>query len=97
MAIMNFDYGRAISQASQIEGVSREMTALANRQFKATLESMGACWKGEASQLFLTQCGAMQSDLLTQARRLQELAARIREVARIIKEAEERARTLMGS
>jgi len=94
MAIMNFNYSQAISQANQISSIADDMTRLANRQLQTTLDSIGGCWQGDASEQFVRYCSATQTDIQTQARELQNLATRIREVARIIKEAEERAREL---
>lgn len=91
MAIMNFNYNQAISQAGQIEAVASEMLTVANRQLQNTLDSIGVCWRGETASQFLRSCATTQEDVRAQAKKLQELASRIREVARIIKEAEERA------
>jgi len=94
MAIRDFNYNQAISQANQIETVANDMMNVANRELKDTLDSIGACWQGEASRQFVGYCGAVKADILTQAKSLQDTARRIREVARIIKEAEDRAREL---
>jgi len=94
MAILNFNYNQAISQANQIDAVATDMLNAANRELQNTLDSIGACWQGEASRQFITYCTATQTEIKSQAKSLQDLARRIREVARIIKEAEDRAREL---
>ncbi|HWQ79796.1 MAG TPA: WXG100 family type VII secretion target [Anaerovoracaceae bacterium] len=92
MAIMNFNYNQAINQAKQLEGVANEMLNVANKQFQTTVDSIQDSWEGKASQQFLSYCIATQEDIKKQARKLQDLAGRIREVARIIEEAEQRAK-----
>lgn len=94
MAITNFNYNNAISQANQVDNIAKEMLAVANRQLQTTMDSIGACWRGEASQQFLGHCATTQADIRDQAKKLQDLARRIREVARIIEAAEERAKEL---
>lgn len=94
MAIMDFNYNQAMNQANQIETVANDMLNVANKQLQNTVDSIGVCWQGEASQQFISYCVTTQSDIKEQAKKLQDLARRIREVARIIKEAEERAKEL---
>lgn len=97
MAIINFNYSRAISQAGQIEEIAQEMRSLADRDLQNGLEELSACWKGEASNQFVAYCGTTQNDLRAEASKLQDLARRIREIARILREAEERAKAQMQS
>ena len=94
MAIMNFNYKQAINQASQIETVASDMLGMANKQLQSTMDSIGVCWRGGASQQFLNYCATTQAYIKTQVTNLQNVALQIREVARIIKEAEERAKEL---
>ena len=96
MSSINFNYNQAISQANQIEGIANEMLRLASNNFRNTIDSIGASWKGEAAQQFLGYCAKTQGDIEAQARSLQSIAGRIRDVARNIKEAEERAKALMS-
>ncbi|NMA33885.1 MAG: hypothetical protein GX940_04950 [Clostridiaceae bacterium] len=94
MAIMNFNYNQAIRQADQIDSAAGELLNTANRQLQTTLESVAACWNGDASAQFISYCRTVQEDIRREAGKLQDLARRIRQVARIIREAEERAREL---
>lgn len=94
MAIMDFNYNKAISQAKEIDNIAEDMLNVANKQMQNTVDSIGICWRGEASQQFVNYCESTQSDIRTQAKKLQDLARRIRDVARIIKDAENRAKEL---
>ena len=94
MAIMNFNYNQAIRQANQVDAVANDMLNVANKQLQTTLDSIGACWGGDASKQFISYCATTQADIQTQAKKLQDLARRIKQVAQIIEEAEERAKEL---
>jgi WXG100 family type VII secretion target len=92
MAIMDFNYGLAIRQANQVDEIAKEMQNIANRQLQSAVDSIEACWQGDASKQFLGYCTTTQEDIRIQARKLQDLANRVRTVARIIEEAEQRAK-----
>jgi uncharacterized protein YukE len=91
MAIMNFNYNKAIKQAEKIESVADDMQNIANRQFQTAINSISVCWKGDASAAFNRYCVATQTDMRAQSSKLLDLGKRIREVAKILKEAEEKA------
>ncbi|MDO4799296.1 MAG: WXG100 family type VII secretion target [Bacillota bacterium] len=94
MAILNFDYHRAIRQANQISNYADQLRNLASQDMKRSIESISAAWQGEAATQFIGHCTRTQTAVSNQASKLQDLAERIREVARIIHEAEERAKEL---
>lgn len=96
MAILNFNYNQAIKQANQIDTVANDMLSVANKQLQTTLDSIGTCWQGDASRQFIGYCATTQTDIRTQAKKLQDLAHRIREVAKIIRDAEEKAKEIQG-
>ena len=80
MAIMNFNYNQAIRQADQIDSAAGELLNTANRQLQTTLESVAACWNGDASAQFISYCRTVQEDIRREAGKLQDLARRIRQV-----------------
>ena len=94
--IQNFNYTKAMNQASQVDTVANDMLSVANKQMQNTLDSIGACWQGEASRQFIGYCATTQADMRAQASKLQDLAKRIREGARIIRDAEEKATALQS-
>ncbi|MDR1605189.1 MAG: WXG100 family type VII secretion target [Gracilibacteraceae bacterium] len=90
--IYNFNYAKAIGQASQIEAVADDMRNLASGRLRGALDSINAAWDGETSKLFLRHGEETKQRITARANELTKLAERIRQVARILKEAEERAR-----
>jgi uncharacterized protein YukE len=92
MAIMNFNYDQAMRQANQIEEIARDMESLANQRIRGAMDHIGAIWKGEAASRYLSHCDQTRNDIQAKASGLKETATRIRNTAKILKEAEDRAR-----
>jgi uncharacterized protein YukE len=93
--IFNFNYSQAIKQAGQIEDVAREMRSLASGKLTTAIDTINASWDGSTSDIFIGHCNETKTQIGTRASDLDALAKRIREVAKILKEAEERARREM--
>ena len=91
MAI-EFNYNNAISQAELIEGIVKDMRDVANKDLQTTVDSISASWRGDAAQQFLRYCFTAQGDVKSQAAKLEKLATDIRRVAKVIKDAEDKAK-----
>lgn len=91
MAIMNFNYSRAISQAQQIESAADEISGSAGARLRSSIGAIGQCWQGDLSTRFTVCCKRADVETVTLAADLRTIARRMREVARIIKAAEEEA------
>jgi uncharacterized protein YukE len=92
---MNFNYNQAIRQASEIDSIAGDISRAASNQFQSVLDSIGVSWQGATSMQFIGYCSETQDNMKKQASYLHDIAARIRDVAKIIKEAEEAALELM--
>jgi uncharacterized protein YukE len=92
---MNFNYDLAVRQAAKVEEIASDMRALADNRLGAAYEGIGAVWDGEASDAFMAHCHETKRRVSSRANELLETARRMREVARILREAEERARREM--
>jgi WXG100 family type VII secretion target len=95
VAKIEFNYNKAIKQATQIDDIARDMQRLSDSDMRETLDSISTVWKGEASRQFIGSCAEIQEDIQTRAKELREISRRIREVARTIKEAEEQAQAIV--
>jgi glycerol kinase len=93
--ITNFNYDQAVRQAGKIEEIAADMKTLAENKLGPAYEGVDAVWDGEASGAFMGHCHETGRRVLARANELYETARRIREVARILREAEERARREM--
>ena len=92
---LNFNFNQAIRQAAQIEAIASEMRSLANGKLTTANATVNASWDGDTSNLFLNHCEETKKQITARATDLDNLARRIREVARILQEAEDRARREM--
>ena len=90
--ILDFNYDLAKRQATQIEGIAGDMRSLANGQMSNAIATVNASWDGDTSNLFIRHCNETKQQIVSRAAELENLARRIRDVARILKDAEERAR-----
>jgi uncharacterized protein YukE len=93
--IWNFNYDKAIRQAEQIESVAGHMNSLANSTLSSAIGGVKASWEGYTSEIFVRHCEETKGQILEKALDLAHIAERIREAARILREAEENARRQM--
>ena len=89
---IDFNYAKAIGQADQIDEIAGDMRDIANNQFQNSLNALNQMWRGDASTLFIALCNQTKSDILAQVKHLQDLACTIRQISKIIREAEEQAK-----
>ena len=88
---LDFDYNQAIRQASQIDTIAGEMRTIANRRLTDAISSIDTSWDGDTSVIFLRHCTDTKTRILSKATELESLAQRVRDVARVVRETEERA------
>lgn len=93
--IWNFNYDKAIAQARTIENVAEEMRSIANNRLSGAIASINASWDGEASILFLRHCEETKQRIHDKANELTNIARRVRDVAKILHDAEAEARRKM--
>jgi hypothetical protein len=53
MAILNFDYPKALRQASEIENVANSMRSLASNGLDNAYEAIASVWKGDTANLYI--------------------------------------------
>ena len=85
---VNLNFNLAIRQATQIENIASGMRSLANDKMTNAIATIDASWDGETSNLFLRHCEETKKQITLRAAELDNLAQRIKEVARIMREAE---------
>lgn len=93
--IWNFNYDKAIHQAEQLESIADEICNLANNRMGDIISSVRASWSGETSSIFRLHCEVTKNRILAKAQEVTQTAARIRSVAKILRDAEENARRQM--
>jgi uncharacterized protein YukE len=91
MAILNFDYPKALRQASEIENVANSMRSLAHNGLENAYEAIANVWKGDSANVYLNHCRETKQLIINRAGALDALATRIRKTARIIEDAEQKA------
>lgn len=92
MAI-KFDYNQTINQAKQLEELSREMSAQCVKKLDSVCGNIEAAWTGDAAKTYLKYMKAIQTDMQSKAKYLQQVAEFLRNAAGKIKAAEEQAKS----
>jgi WXG100 family type VII secretion target len=88
MAILSFNYDKAITQASRVDEVAAALRGLANTKVADSISAMRASWSGESADSFLRHCEETKSRMLARASELAEISNRIRNAARALRNAE---------
>lgn len=89
--IQNFNYYEAMRQASRLDEISGSICKLSNNEFNTVIDNIQGSWHGTAANEYVNKCRLLQDKIKSEASHLSELAGRIREIARIIEEAERAA------
>jgi len=91
MAI-EFDYNRAMKQATEIDGVADDIDRLIRNNLQNTQAALSTAWTGEAATLYLQNLRQFGEDAAAEARKLRDIASRIRKTAKVIEQAEQDAK-----
>lgn len=81
-AKIEIDYQRTLNQADDIEEIATQLNSLATGKYGGSLQNIGANWKGERANQYLTKAGQVKTDLIQSAKELKTLANDIREAAK---------------
>ncbi|MGL5436037.1 MAG: hypothetical protein ACRDBO_11640 [Lachnospiraceae bacterium] len=85
---IQMDFRKAKSQASALEQVAGNMKNLSKKKFDNTLNQLATNWTGDNSQKFIGKGQHLQQNMVTTAEAILDVAVAIREIARVIYEAE---------
>lgn len=96
MAI-NFNYNKTIQQADELDRICKTFLNLANKRMAVSMEQMKGAWSGEAATIFAAYSLKIQEELQNKANYLAKTADALREVAKTMKAAEEKAKQLAAA
>lgn len=90
------DFNQAKREADAIEELADRMRGRVILDFDESMEAVAGCWKGENAAAYLRKGEAMREHLLQTAEDIQAVADSVRNTARILFEAEEKAKQMAG-
>jgi len=90
-AEIEFNFEQARRRAAELEEIAQDLASLAKRDMENTRAELAAAWKGESAQLFCGKSDKLQQDIASTAKELAAVAGSIREIARLVYEAEMQA------
>ncbi len=89
MTELRINYTKVISQANQIDSLASDLRVQYNN-LNTLSSNMKSAWKGEAATVTSQQIELTKNSMLTEIRRIENLANTIKTVANIIKTEDER-------
>lgn len=93
-ATINFNYQKAMRQATQLEDLANQLKRIANSDVDSALDQVAASWKGDSANMFIQKGNKAKNDLLQSSKQLQNTANAIRAAARALRNAEIRAKQI---
>lgn len=88
---IEMDFSRAMSQAQELEELSKELSEIATEHVKGALRLLAFNWQGDSSELFLEKGDVITGEMLDTADDLIKVAKNIKSTANIVYTAENAA------
>lgn len=88
---IEMDFARAISQAMELEELSKSISSLAAENMTHALRSLSCNWRGKNSEQFSLREDAVIQDMYRVSDELNRVAGNIRDIAEIVYKAERAA------
>ena len=88
---IEMDFSRAMSQAQELEELSKELSEIATEHVKGALRLLAFNWQGDSSELFLEKGDVITGEMLDTADDLIKVAKNINSTANIVYTAENAA------
>ena len=83
-----FNYNRAIEQAKELEGISRQLKKAADNTMEGILNDVHGAWKSDSAPQYIKKGQKVEGDMRTTAGNLTNIASTIRTIAQRIRDAE---------
>jgi WXG100 family type VII secretion target len=90
---IRIDYDQVIRQANEIGSIAGDLDGV-KKELQNIISDVDANWDGEASKVYVQRCTSLGEYLKDVSRDMNRVSSTIKEVARIIKQADERANDL---
>ena len=91
MANINFNYNKAITNATEIDNIANDLENLMKNNLDTVTSDLDNIWQGEAASLIKTQFSSKREEIMSTVASLRQTSSDIRRAAAIIRKAEEDA------
>lgn len=95
--LIEITFGNAMTQANQLDACADDMIRLANNSMAGIKNEINMAWQGDSANAYLAKMDITAENIVTTANKIRQIAATIRNVARIFRETELRAIALAES
>ncbi|MBQ6839678.1 MAG: WXG100 family type VII secretion target [Oscillospiraceae bacterium] len=89
--LIEITFGNAMAQARQLDQCAEDMLKVANSNMGSIKGDISAAWQGESANAYLQKMDLTAANIVKTARRLQDIAQTLRNVATIFRNTELRA------
>ncbi len=90
---IRIDYNQVIRQANHVESIADDLQK-AKKELQSIVTDVDTNWNGEASNVYMKRCISLEEYINVVSREMNRVSETIKYVARVIKEADERAREI---
>ncbi|NLK87699.1 MAG: WXG100 family type VII secretion target [Clostridiaceae bacterium] len=91
--LIRIDYNQVIRQANEIGSIAGDLDGV-KKELQNIISDVDVNWDGEASKVYVKRCTSLGEYIKDVSRDMNRVSSTIKEVARIIKQADERANEL---
>jgi len=88
---IEMDFSRAVSQAQELETLSKELGEMATEHIKGALKLLALSWQGENANMYFEKGEVLSDEMLETADDLIKVAKNIRTTANVVYTAERAA------
>ena len=97
VTMLVFDYQKSMVQVSQLRQIADELRKMQSNELAEAISSIGASWKGETAQKFLTKCNGFRIQIEKEALNVSNIADSLEATANMIAKEESQAATQLGA
>ena len=85
---INFNYQRAVRQASQLDDIARRLKTAATADMENILAEVNRAWQSDSTPQYIAKGRKVKGDISTTAQNLKDIASAIRTIAERVRAAE---------
>ena len=95
--MIEITFGNALRQAKQLEDCAEDMRRVAKSGMTGIKNDLASAWKGDSSSAYLAKMEDTAGNICETAKKLDQIAATLRKVAKIFRETELNALELLNT
>lgn len=95
--MIEITFGDALTQANQLDDCAADMRRVANNGMNNILNDLASAWEGDSASAYLAKMEDTAGNICETARKLEQIAATLRRIAKIYRDSELKALELVNT